>query len=176
MAGVIGSISPFGHSTEQWSSYTELFGYFVAANETQDDKLEPTFLSVMGPKTFNLLHSLLQPATPGSKTFAEIVDTLTKHISSKPLVIAERFRFHKGNQEEGDPVTMFLASLRQLVEHCEFRDALNDTLRDRLVCGLRNEAPQKTLLTESELTLDKAINISVTKKHRLCMLQAEYTS
>lgn len=37
----------------------------------------------------------------------------------------------------------------------EFRDALNDTLRDRLVCGLRNEAAQKTLLTESDLTLDK---------------------
>lgn len=87
-----------------------------------------------------------------------------------------RFRFHKGNQEEGESVTMFLASLRQLVEHCEFRDALNDTLRDRLVCGLRNEAAPKTLLTESDLTLDKAINISVTKKHRLCMLQAEYTS
>ena len=30
------------------------------------------------------------------------------------------------------------------------------------MCGLRNEAAQKELLTESDLTLEKAINISVT--------------
>ena len=162
MAGVIGSIGPFDESTEQWSSYTERFGYFVAANEIQDDKLVPIFLSVIGPKTFNLLRSLLQPAKPGNKSFTEIVDTLTKHFSPKPLVIAERFRFHKRNQEEGESVTMFVASLRKLAEHCEFKDVLNDTLRDRLVCGLRNEAAQKKLLTESDLTLEKAINISVT--------------
>ncbi|CAI5694547.1 unnamed protein product [Oreochromis niloticus] len=162
MAGVIGSIGPFDESTEQWSSYTERFGYFVAANDVQDDKWVPIFLSVIGPKTFNLLRSLLQPAKPGNKSFTEIVDTLTKHFSPKPLVIAERFRFHKRNQEEGESVTMFVASLRKLAEHCEFKDVLNDTLRDRLVCGLRNEAAQKKLLTESDLTLEKAINISVT--------------
>lgn len=122
----------------------------------------PIFLSVIGPKTFNLLRSLLQPSKPGNKSFTESVHTLTKHFSLKPLVIAERFRFHKRNQEEGESVTMFVASLRKLAEHCEFKDVLNNTLRDRLVCGLRNEAAQKKLLTESDLTLDKAINISVT--------------
>uniref|UniRef100_A0AAX7VPE4 CCHC-type domain-containing protein n=3 Tax=Haplochromini TaxID=319058 RepID=A0AAX7VPE4_ASTCA len=162
MAGVTGPIGPFDESTEQWSSYTERFGYFVAANDIQDAKLVPIFLSVIGPKTFTLLRSLLQPAKPGSKSFTEIVDTLTKHFSPKPLVIAERFKFHKRNQEEGESVTMFVASLRKLAEHCEFKDVLNDTLRDRLVCGLRNEAAQKKLLTESDLTLEKAINISVT--------------
>lgn len=162
MAGVIGSVGPFDENVEQWSSYTERFGYFVLANEIEDEKKVPTFLSVIGPKTFNLLRNLVQPATPGSKTFDEIVDTLTKHFSPKPLVIAERFRFHKRNQEEGESVTVFVAALRKLAEHCEFKDALNDTLRDRLVCGLRNEAAQKKLLTEIDLTLEKAINISVT--------------
>ena len=39
---------------------------------------------------------------------------------------------------------------------------LNDTLRDRLVCGLSNEAAQKRLLTERTLTLEKALDVSVT--------------
>lgn len=51
MAGVIGSIGPFDESIEQWSSYTERFDYFVVANGISDDKIVPTFLSVMGPKT-----------------------------------------------------------------------------------------------------------------------------
>lgn len=87
MAGVIGSIGPFDESMEQWSSSTECFGYFVMANGIQDDKLVPIFLSVIGPKTFNLLRNLLQPAKPCSKTLQEIVDTLTDRFSLKPQVM-----------------------------------------------------------------------------------------
>ncbi|XP_029690263.1 uncharacterized protein K02A2.6-like isoform X1 [Takifugu rubripes] len=161
MAGVIGSIGPFDDGFKQWDSYTERFAYFVAANEIDDVKLVPTFLSVMGPKTFNLLRNL-QPEKPGSKTYEQIVDTLTAHLSPKPLVIAERFRFHRRSQEEGESVVMFVAALHKLAVHCEFGNVLNDSLRDRLVCGLRNEAIQKKLLTERDLTLEKAIIISVT--------------
>ncbi|XP_057692499.1 uncharacterized protein K02A2.6-like [Corythoichthys intestinalis] len=136
MAGVIGSVGLFDELVEQWSSYTERFGYFVVANDIAEEKVVPTFLSVIGPKTFNLLRNLLQPDKPGSKTYREIVETLNGHFSPKPLVIAERFRFHRRSQEEGESVTMFVAALRKLAEHCEFGDVLEDTLRDRLVCGL----------------------------------------
>ncbi len=84
------------------------------------------------------------------------MDTLTNHFFPKP---AERFRFHRHNQEECESVIVSVAALRNLVEHCEFRDALNDALRDRLVCRLKDEAAQKKLLTQSDLTR-KAINPS----------------
>ena len=79
------------------------------------------------------------------------------HYSPKPLIIAERFRFHKRNQEEGESISQFVAVLKQLSEHCEFEHFLNDTIRDRLVCGMRSGAIQKRLLTESNLTLQNAI-------------------
>lgn len=161
MAGLIGSIGSFDEANEQWSSYTERFEYFVQANGIVREKIVPTFLSVMGPKTFNLLRCFVQPDKPGTKSYDDIVGILAAHFSPKPLVIAERFRFHKRNQEDGESVTMFVAALKKLAEHCEFNDVLNDTIRDRLMCGLRSEAAQKRLLTESALTLDKAIEISV---------------
>lgn len=103
--------------------YWAHFGYFVAANGIPDAKLVPTFLSLMGSDgTFNLFCSLLQPAKQGTKTFAEIVDTL--NFSPKPLVIAERLRFHKCNQEDGESVTLFVASWWKLAEPCEFGEAL----------------------------------------------------
>lgn len=37
---------------------------------------------------------------------------------------------------------------------------LNDTIRDRFVCGIKNESVQKKLLAESALTLDGAIKIA----------------
>lgn len=163
MAGIIGCIGPFDDSTEQWFSYTERFDCFVQANGIAAGKLVSTFLSVVGPKMFNLLRCLVQLEKPASLRYREIVDALAAHFSPKALLIAERFCFHKSNQEEGESVTcfVFLAALRKLAEHCEFNNVLNDTIRNRLVCGLRSEAAQKRLLTESALTLEKAIEISV---------------
>ena len=45
--------------------------------------------------------------------------------------------------------------------HCDFRNFLNKTLRDRLVCGLANENIQKGLLSEDKLTFDKAVSIAI---------------
>ncbi|KAI5622218.1 hypothetical protein C0J50_18226 [Silurus asotus] len=131
------------------------------ANAITEDKVVPTFLGVMDPKTYTLLCNLLQPEKPGEKTYAPIVNTLIAHFSPKPLVIAERFRFHRRNQLEGVSVAVFVAVLKKLAEHCEFGDVLNDTLQDRLVCGLRCKGIQKRLLTESNLTLQRAIELCV---------------
>lgn len=112
---------------------TDYFDCFVETNKIVDEKIVPTFLSVVGPKTFNLLCCLGQPEKPTTKSYSRIVDTLAAHFSPKPLLIAEHFHFHKRNPEEGESVTVFVAALRKLEEHCEFNDVLNNTIRDRLV-------------------------------------------
>ena len=55
---------------------------------------------------------------------------------------------------------MYEAELRKLSEHCDFKANLNDALPDRLVCGIKHENNQKKLLSESDLTLKKAIDIA----------------
>ena len=54
-----------------------------------------------------------------------------------------------------------MAELRCLSTHCKFEAFLDEALRERLVCGLRSEAIQKKLLTEAELSLTKAIDLSI---------------
>ncbi|KAG1935337.1 K02A2.6-like [Pimephales promelas] len=161
MAGLVGQIGPYDETVEQWSSYTERFDYFVKANGIKDEVLVPTFLSVMGCKTYNLLRSLVQPNKPGDSSFKDIVTMLQEHYAPKPLIIAERFRFHKRNQLEGESIAQFVAVLKRLSEHCEFGTTLSDTIRDRFVCGLRSETIQKRLLCESNLTLERAMEIGV---------------
>ena len=46
----------------------------------------------------------------------------------------------------------FVAEFRQLTRDCEFKDHLDEALHDHFVCGLQNEASQKRLLTEPNLT------------------------
>ena len=59
------------------------------------------------------------------------------HLDPQPLVIAQRFKFHQRNQKSGESIAQFVAELRKCAEHCDFQ--LDETIRDRLICGLRNE-------------------------------------
>ena len=101
-------------------------------------------------------------AKPATNTFAQLNEILGKHLSPKPLVNAERFRFHNGDQQEGDTVAQYIAQIIKLSEYCEFVDNLGDSLRDRLVCRLRRKQTQKWLLSERNLTFDHAVDMSVT--------------
>lgn len=74
MAGIVGNIGQFDESIEQGTSYTERFQYFVLVNYIDDDNTVLTVFSVMGPKTCNLLVSLLQPDRTGNKTYRDIVE------------------------------------------------------------------------------------------------------
>ena len=79
----------------------------------------------------------------------------------KPLIIAERFKFHRPNQREGETVAQYLAELRNLTEQRDFKDYLEEALRDWLVCGLRSEVIQRRLLAEENLTLKKAYSYEI---------------
>ena len=134
---------------------------FFLANNSDDDHKVPTLLSLIGGKTYALLRDLLAPEKPATKSFQQIVTTLQEHLSPKPLEIAERFRFYKKNQHEGESILSYVAELRKLATHCNFGGNLNEALRDRLVCGLRNMQIQKRLLSEAKLKYSKAVEIAV---------------
>ena len=157
MAGRVGKIGEFDAALEEWGNYMERVTHYFAANGIEADKQKDTFLCCIDRDTFGLLRTLVAPAKPGEKTYKELVDALTAHLAPKPLVIAERFRFHKRVQKEGESIKVYAASLQKLAEHCAFGQSLADTLRDRLVCGMRNEKVQQRLLTMGDLTFRKAV-------------------
>ena len=162
MAATLGHVEPFDLNKDDWSRYTERLGQFFVANDVKDDaKKVAVFLTVIGSKAYDLLHSLLAPEVPSSKKYEELVAVLGEHLNPKPLVIAERFKFHHRNQKEGETVAQYMAALRKLTERCEFKDYLEEALRDHVVCGLRNEAVQRRLLSEKDLRLQAAYNIAV---------------
>ena len=159
--GFIGHIAAFHELVEQWATYVERFEHFVTANDIEENKNVVVFLSVVGAKTYGPLRSLMAPEKPGEKTYKDIMDALQGHFSPKPLVIAERFRFHTRNQQEGESVTQCIAVIKKLSKHCEFGAHLHDALRDRRVCGFNTEAIQKRLLTEAALTFNRAMEIAL---------------
>ncbi|XP_045194815.2 uncharacterized protein K02A2.6-like [Mercenaria mercenaria] len=162
MAVSIGKIKCFDNTSETWQNYEERLGQYFIANGVKDEKKVPALLALIGPTTYAVLRDLTSPTVPSEKSYNELTTLLQTHFNPKPLTIAERFRFYKRDQRAGESVQDFNISLRKLSQHCNFGDGLNEALRDRFVCGLRNENIQKKLLSEKDLTYEKSIEIATT--------------
>ena len=160
MAATFGKIEEFQPECESIAAYLERIELFFAANEIAEGRRVPMFLSLIGSRNYSLLRNLLAPQKPSEKTYDVLKTTLQSHFQTKKIVIAERFHFHRRNQAAGETIADYVAELRRLSTHCEFGDYLEDALRDRLVCGLRNEAIQRRLLSKNELTFAKAWEVA----------------
>ena len=153
-----GKVGTFNESVESWPSYIERLGHYFVANDVKDaEKKVAILLSSCGVTTYTIIRNLLAPDLPSTKSFDQIVAAAGKHFNPKPSSIVQRFRFNSRSRKEGESVADFVAQLRQLSEHCQFGEALSDMLRDRIVCGINDQRIQRRLLSESDLTLAKAM-------------------
>ena len=110
--------------------------YFISNDVTDEKKQTAIFLTVIGNETYSLLRNLLAPESPVGKTVKTLSETLIYHLKLQPIIIAEPYKFYCRNQSENENITEYLAELRKLTLNCDFKDFLDQALRDRFVCGL----------------------------------------
>jgi hypothetical protein len=93
--GIIGWIDPFEDTVETWTSYTERLEQYFEVNDIAEDKKVLALLTLLGGKIYTLLRNLTAPNKHKEKDYTTLVNLLRDHLTPKPIVIAERFRFHK---------------------------------------------------------------------------------
>lgn len=151
----------FNEGLKSLTNYKECLDAFIIANDITIGKQTATLLSSIRPKVYNTLRSLTAPDLPATKTYDKLCSLLASHFCPRLHEIVERFKFHKRNQGQGESLKDFLAAIKCLLEHCNFRDNLKPTLRDRFVCGLKDESIQRRLLQETSLTLEIATSLAL---------------
>ena len=113
-------------------------------------------LSACCPKTYKLVHSLVDDA-PDSKSYDDLVKLVKEFHDPKPFVIVQWYKFK--SQVRATDESTYIAALCQLAEHCDYKDTLQEMLRNRLVCDVNHTGIQKGLLAEKDLTLTKGLDI-----------------
>ncbi len=97
-SNTVGQMEPFDHERgDDWPTYVERLEQYVTTNGVS--KKVALLVTVMGSKVYGLLRSLLAPTKPADKKFEKLVKVMKDHLKPKPLVIAERFKFHKRSQK-----------------------------------------------------------------------------
>ncbi|KAJ7335354.1 hypothetical protein JRQ81_013295 [Phrynocephalus forsythii] len=147
-----GLLEPFDPTVTDWETYISRFEFYLAANEiTEVEAVKATFLSSAGLHAFEIVRALCAPTPLKNVTFEIIKDKLREHFVPRPSETA----FYKRNQQPEESVTDYVIALRQAARHCNFTD-LEEALRDRLVCGLKCERTQRSLLARKEMDFKTA--------------------
>ena len=158
---LIGKIEEFHEGKEEWSQYVERLDLYFKANDiTNEDKKQATLLTVIGPSSYKLLRNLMSPAKLATKSYSELVDKMNEHHNPIPSEIVQRCKFNSRFRMDNETIADFMASLRSLSEFCNYGSTLDNMLRDRLVCGVRDDRIQRRLLAEKDLNLQKAVEIA----------------
>ena len=153
-----GELSAFNPAKEHWKSYIERARYYFIANDVKSDEKKCAILfSGCGAETYQTIRSIVDAETLQGSKFEDLVEIISAHYDPKPSFIVQRFKFYNRVRAPGESIAAFVASLRKIAEHCEYKDTLKDMLRDRLVCGVNHEGIQRKLLAEKTLTYDKAL-------------------
>ncbi|CDW60099.1 hypothetical protein TTRE_0000845201 [Trichuris trichiura] len=83
---------------------------------------------------------------------------------AKKRAILPRFRgssmyslIRSRDQRPNESIADFVAALRRLSEHCNFGNAVDKALRNRLVCGIADEVLQRRLLAQQVGMFDVAL-------------------
>ena len=59
--------------------------------------------------------------------------------------IYERYQFNKRDQESGESIDSYVASLRTLAKTCNYGSLLDSLILDRIVVGIRDNDTRKRL-------------------------------
>ncbi|CAB0041830.1 unnamed protein product [Trichogramma brassicae] len=88
---------------------------------------------------------------------------MVKQLKPSPSEAMERCFFHRAKQNASEKIADYVARLKKLALHCNF-EKLDDALRDQLVCGLNDTDTKIKLFEEKNLTLAKALEISIARE------------
>ena len=162
MTAYHGTVAEFQPDTEDWVSYSERLQYYFDANDVaSEDKKRSILLSVCGIPTLKLIKGLLQADKVKTTPYSEIVKAVKDFYVPPPSRIVQRFKFNTRNREKGESIAQFVTCLRQISENCGYGASLKEMLRDRLVCGVNHDGIQRKLLSEKDLTYDRAYELSM---------------
>ena len=78
--------------------------------------------------------------TTWTRTVAEIKEAFKQYCEPRRNVTFERHKFNTRNQHEGEHIDQYVSALKTLAKTCEFKDLESGLIRDRIVCGIRDQS------------------------------------
>ena len=153
-----------GPNPTTWHVWAQRWKAFAAVSrlDAQSDEYQCGMLtSAVDDETLRIIDALPYATESDRKKPDKIIDLLGKYCLQDENIMFERHQFYQRRQNEGETVEHFITDLRTLARTCDFtedgKDFANQMIRDRLVCGIRNDVVRQRLLAGENPSLSTCI-------------------
>lgn len=150
-----------GNIAENWKLWEQKFDLFLIASgiAEKSSKVQcATFLHVAGEEAVKIYNTFSFEEAEKDK-----LDVLKKkfkdYCEPRKNVTYIRHLFFTRAQGPNESIDAYVTDLKNKAKDCEFLDLHDSLIRDRIVCGVREDHVRARLLRETGLTLVKAIDI-----------------
>ncbi|UYV74135.1 hypothetical protein LAZ67_11002219, partial [Cordylochernes scorpioides] len=150
-----------GNIEENWRYFKSHWRNFSIATglDNKEDKLKvATLLSIIGKEAYNIFEHL-DLSDEQRNNSDEIINALTQHFTPKINIIYERSIFNQTNQETNESIEQYICRSRKLSSTCNYGAMTEEMIRDRLVLGIIDKQTKRQLISDPQLTLQKAIDV-----------------
>lgn len=171
-------------SYRRFEEHWALFEKTELKERSEEDKCS-YFLLCIGEKAREVYRTFDLPPetttdtggeTTWSRTIKQLRDAFQQYCNPRKNITFERHTFNTRNQEEGETIDQYATILRTLASTCEFKDLKDGLIRDRIICGINNQNIRERLLRETDLTLEKTLNICRAAEHSRQQLKTMHES
>ncbi|XP_060083465.1 uncharacterized protein LOC132563689 [Ylistrum balloti] len=132
----------------------------VKGIDKKDEKIQTaTFLHVIGTDALEVFNTFKFDNEGDQEKMEPVTDKFQQYCNPRKNVTFERHVFFTRNQQAVETIGQYVTELRTRATTCEFGDLCDSLIKDRLVCGVRDETIRARLLRDSDLNLKKAIDI-----------------
>ncbi|XP_068991803.1 uncharacterized protein [Neodiprion pinetum] len=149
--------------TSDWEIFVERLDIRISTKKVKEEDKAGELLSRLDDDAYKLIKSLCAPEKAANKSYADLVEMMTNHLTPKPSELMERCTFNQAKQNINESVAEFAARLKKLALNCEFSD-LQTSLRDQFVVGMRDDTTRVELFKTSKLTFDAALKEAIARE------------
>ncbi|KAG4069584.1 hypothetical protein HA402_005122 [Bradysia odoriphaga] len=166
-------------TSTDFESYEERLNQIFIVNNIEEEKKTALFITISGEAMYDICKSFTTPDKPSTKKYSDLIDLIKKHFTAKRNKRAERYKFNKVSQKNGESsgesLREFIIRLKNASHTCEFRDLLykehdpaiarkiaeiklkilDKALTDRFVTGLRYEKIKQQLFSDEKADFEK---------------------
>jgi hypothetical protein len=159
-----------GDVESNFDLFRQEVGIFFTATETTKKPKEiqvARLLNIMGAEARKIYFQIKDEIR--EQTVDAILDALKERCIPKRNLVMWQFKFFQRRQNQSEPFDKFYTDLKELVKHCQFKDAEKQLLCTQIVLGIQNKESQQKLL-EKNLDLENTVqfcqSIELSEKSR----------
>jgi len=136
-----------GNLAQNWKRWRQLwdsYGIVSEINQRPKEYQVATFITCIGMEGLEVYNGLPFKEEQDKNDPKEILRLMEEYFVGKTNIIYERYIFNNKSQELAETFDAYVSKLRKLAGTCNYGGICDELIRDRIVCGIRDNTIRHT--------------------------------